>query len=199
MILSFLRGSLDDRNMLARGELYLRPPRMSDWKDWAALRSASRDFLIPWEPTWGSDAVAKAGFRRLYGHLKAMREGETGHGFFIFRESDNALLGGITLSNVRRGVTQTAGLGYWIGAPYARQGIMTEALKAISKFAFLDLELNRLEAACLPHNLASRRLLEKVEFREYGLARQYLRIAGQWQDHVLYEALNTKKKQRRSG
>ena len=98
-------------------------------------------------------------------------------------------MGGVTLSNVRRGVAQAASVGYWIGERFARQGYMTEAVLAVVEFAFEELGLHRVEAACLPENDASRSLLLKVGFRQEGYARQYLRINGKWQDHLLFEML----------
>ena len=114
---------------------------------------------------------------------------DAGYSFLVFRREDDALLGGATLSHLRRGVSQTASLGYWIGAPYARQGYMSEALGALLPFAFDRLGLHRIEAACLPRNAPSRGLLQKLGFREEGHAREYLRIDGSWQDHVLYGLL----------
>ena len=98
-------------------------------------------------------------------------------------------MGGCTLTNVRRGVTQSAAVGYWIGAPYARQGYMYSALKLIRPFVFELLGLHRLEAACIPENEASRKLLLKVGFREEGRARRYLQINGEWRDHILFALL----------
>ena len=174
---------------LERGRVYLRVPVHRDWRAWATLRAESRDFLAPWEPTWAYDALTRGAFRRRLKLYKAeMRQGVT-YSFLIRRRADDVLLGGITLSNVRRGVAQSATLGYWIGAPYARQGYMTEALGAVLEFAFARLGLHRVEAACLPNNEASRRLLLHVGFREEGYARQYLRINGRWQDHQLFAVL----------
>ena len=112
-------------------------------------------------------------------------------GFLLFRALDEALLGGVNLSNVRRGVAQSVYLGYWIGEPFAHQGFMTETLRTLFPFVFDRLNLHRIEAACLPHNQPSRGLLEKVGFREEGRARDYLRINGDWQDHVLYALLRS--------
>src|SRR3546814_7077148 len=101
----------------------------------------------------------------------------------------SALMGGVTISNVRRGVAQAASIGYWIGGRYARQGFMSEAASAVVEFAFEELALHRVEAACLTSNDASRSLLLKVGFRQEGYARQYLRIKGKWQDHLPVEGL----------
>jgi ribosomal-protein-alanine N-acetyltransferase len=114
---------------------------------------------------------------------------DAGYSFLIFRRTDDVLIGGVTLSHLRRGVAQTASLGYWVGAAFARQGHMSEALGQLLPFAFDRLGLHRVEAACLPHNVASRGLLMKLGFREEGYAREYLKIDGVWQDHVLYGLL----------
>jgi ribosomal-protein-alanine N-acetyltransferase len=164
---------------------------MPDWQVWAELREASRDFLVRWEPTWPRDALSKAAFRRRLDHVRQEWEQETGYSFLAFRSADEELIGGVTLSNVRRGVAQTASLGYWVGAPHARQGYMSEALLAVLDFAFEQLGLHRMEAACLEQNEASRRLLEKSGFHQVGYARQYLKIDGRWQDHVLFEILRS--------
>src|SRR5205814_508898 len=98
-------------------------------------------------------------------------------------------VGGLTLANIRRGCAQAGSLGYWMGASYARQGYMTAAVKAVIPFAFGTLKLHRLEAACIPANVASVRLLEKTGFKREGFARQYLCINGIWQDHLLFAKL----------
>jgi [ribosomal protein S5]-alanine N-acetyltransferase len=169
----------------------LRTPQMSDYPAWADLRAASRDFLTPWEPLWAADELSRSSFRRRVRHyLRDLRE-DMGYALFIFSTGDSALVGGLTLCNVRRGVTQACTLGYWIGAPYARQGYMTAAVNAVIPLVFDSLELHRLEAACLPSNTASIKLLERTGFTHEGLARRYLRINGVWQDHLLYALLDS--------
>lgn len=169
--------------------IYLRPPKDADWQAWAELRRISGDFLMPWEPTWPRDALSRPAYRRRLRHYGDAWRKQTAYSFFIFRRSDDALLGGISLSNIRRGITQSGTLGYWIGKPYARQGIMTEALRRVLSFAFEDLGLHRVTAACLPANVASRRLLEKCGFRQEGYATKYLKINGVWSDHALFAML----------
>ncbi len=174
---------------LERNRVYLRFPVQRDWRNWAALRAESRDFLAPWEPTWAYDALTRGAFRRRLKMYKAeMCQGIT-YSFLIFRRVDDVLLGGITLSNLRRGVAQSATLGYWIGVAHGNQGYMNDSLAAILEFAFSRLGLHRVEAACLPANEASRRLLLRSGFREEGYAREYLRISGRWQDHQLFAIL----------
>ncbi len=171
--------------------VYLQLPVQRNWRAWAALRAESRDFLAPWEPPWAYDALTRGAYRRrLKTYKSELRQGLT-YSFLIFRRIDDALLGGVTLSNLRRGVAQSATLGYWIGAAHSRQGYMTEALAAVLEFAFSRLALHRVEAACLPANEASRRLLLKSGFREEGYAREYLRINGRWQDHQLFAILQS--------
>jgi [ribosomal protein S5]-alanine N-acetyltransferase len=168
----------------------LRAPQYSDYAEWAALREASRDFLTPWEPTWPADDLTRASFRRRIKRYAEDQRSDLAYPFFIFRKGDNSLIGGLTLSNIRRGCAQAGSLGYWMGAAYARQGHMTAAVAAVLPFAFGTLRLHRVEAACIPANVASIRLLEKTGFRREGFARQYLCIDGLWQDHLLFARLH---------
>jgi ribosomal-protein-alanine N-acetyltransferase len=169
----------------------LRTPQMADFADWAELRQRSRDFLTPWEPLWPADDLTRAAFRRRLRRYAEDARSDLAYAFFVFRQSDDALVGGLTLANVRRGVAQAGSLGYWMGEPFARQGYMTQAVRALIPFAFGPLRLHRLEAACIPTNGASSRLLEKCGFAREGLARRYLCINGLWQDHYLYAMLIT--------
>jgi ribosomal-protein-alanine N-acetyltransferase len=169
--------------------IYLRYPRIADYPLWARLRGESREFLTPWEPVWADDELTRGAFRRRIKRYHKETRQDSAYVFFVLRESDDALLGGCTLSNVRRGVTQCCTLGYWIGARFARQGYMTGALKALIPFVFKTLGLHRIEAACLVDNGASQKLLTRVGFRQEGVARRYLLINGQWADHLLYALL----------
>lgn len=164
----------------------LRPPRTGDYSAWADLREHSRDYLQPWEPAWPDDDLTRAAYRRRLGVYA--REMELGHAwpFFVFDLSGRTLMGAITLSNVRRGVAETGTLGYWVGLPFAGRGVATAALQAMTGFAFRSVRLHRLEASCLPANMASRRVLEKVGFLKEGEARAYLKINGAWADHILF-------------
>ena len=167
----------------------LRAPQMSDCAEWAALREASRDFLTPWEPTWPADDLTRSSFRRRIKRYSEDQRSDLAYDFFVFSKHDDVLLGGLTLANIRRGCAQAASLGYWMGAAHARRGHMTAAVSAIIPFAFGTLKLHRIEAACIPANVASVRLLEKTGFKREGFARQYLCIDGVWQDHLLYARL----------
>jgi len=167
----------------------LRQPQMSDHPEWAALREKSRAFLEPWEPVWPADDLTRGAFRRRLKRYAEDQRSDQAYSFFIFRSADEVLVGGITLSNVRRGVAQAGSIGYWMGQSYARQGLMSGALRALIVFSFSGLRLHRLEAACITTNVASIRLLEKSGFQREGYARQYLCINGIWQDHLLYARL----------
>ncbi|MGH6989016.1 MAG: GNAT family N-acetyltransferase [Stellaceae bacterium] len=167
----------------------LRPPIREDYEEWSRLREASRRFLTPWEPSWSLDALSRAAFRQRMFHYAAEWRSGQGYNFFLFRNSDRTLLGGIGLSQIRRGVAESGSLGYWMGERHAGQGHMTEALALALGFAFGRLRLHRIEAACLPHNKASRTVLTKNGLREEGYAKEYLCIDGRWQDHVLFAIL----------
>jgi ribosomal-protein-alanine N-acetyltransferase len=179
----------DTRPHVEGDGVYLREPQMSDYAAWSALRAESRDFLEPWEPRWPRDELDRNTYRRRIRYYYRDARQDLGYAFFLFRTSDNALIGGLTLSNIRRGVSQTCSLGYWVGAPHARQGYMTRGVRAITWFVFDVLRLHRLEAACLPGNTASAALLTRSGFQYEGLARRYLKINGTWQDHWLFALL----------
>lgn len=169
--------------------LYLRPPRRADWADWAEVRGESREFLVPWEPTWPDDALTKSAFRRRLARYAEDWSRDLGYSFFIFRRVDDMIVGGISIANVRRGVAQTCSFGYWMGKRYARNGYMTEAVHGACGFVFDQLSLHRVEAACLPSNEPSKGVLRQSGFRYEGLAKRYLKINGIWQDHMQFALL----------
>ncbi|MTI42937.1 [SSU ribosomal protein S5P]-alanine acetyltransferase [Roseibium hamelinense] len=189
--MSLLRPSITqdiDQRLEGQG-VYLRHPVMADYKAWSDLRSQSREFLKPWEPIWPKDDLTKAGFRRrLRRYARDRRDGKS-HSFLLFKSETDDLLGGLTLSNIRRGVSQSVTLGYWMGVSFAGRGFMSKAVELIQPFCFEALGLHRIEAACLPHNAPSLRLLEKAGFVREGYARNYLLINGYWQDHLLLACL----------
>ncbi|MEQ9144115.1 MAG: GNAT family protein [Parvibaculaceae bacterium] len=175
---------------LVLGErVYLRGPTMGDYAEWAELRARSRTFLTPWEPTWPPDDLTRAAFRRrLRRYMRDVRE-DLAYPFFVFREEDDALVGGVTISNIHRGVQQSCTLGYWAGEIYAGNGYTTAAVRALVPFIFEELKLHRILAACLPENERSQAVLRKCGFRQEGIARGYLRINGAWRDHVVFALL----------
>ena len=169
----------------------LRIPSRNDYQQWANLRAQSRAFLEPWEPRWTKDELDRATWRhRIQRYREDFLEGSA-LPLFVFENSSGKLLGGITLGNIRHGVAQSGQIGYWIGERYAGRGIMPEALKLLTKHAFDTLRLHRLEAACIPDNHRSIRVLEKAGFQREGLLRSYLRINGVWQDHFIYGLIAT--------
>jgi ribosomal-protein-alanine N-acetyltransferase len=191
--MAFMRGLTfpGGQQPVIKGDgVYLRYPRIADYMAWARLRGESRAFLSPWEPVWASDELTKGAFRRRIKRYQRETRQDSAYAFFVFRAEDDALMGGCTLSNIRRGVTQCCALGYWIGERFARQGYMQDAVGALIPFIFTTLGLHRIEAACLPSNEPSKSLLQKAGFRQEGLARKYLQINGQWQDHVLFALLD---------
>lgn len=168
--------------------MVLRLPVHADFVAWTALRVESRAFLTPWEPVWAPDHLTKRSFtNRVYWAQRASRNGSALPLFLIRR--DGTLLGAITLDTIRRGPAQSATIGYWIGQPFARQGYMREAIGAVVQHAFTEMELSRIEAACLPENTPSRGVLERSGFKYEGVAQSYLQINGRWRNHVLYSNL----------
>lgn len=169
----------------------LRPPIHSDFRDWTSLRVKSQKFLTKWEPAWADDHLSRKAFtNRVYWAQRSITSG-TALPLFLIRREDNALLGAITLDNIRRGPAQAGTLGYWTGETYIRHGYMREAIHAVVHQAFTRLDLSRIEAACLPENQASRGLLEKSGFKYEGVAQSYLQIDGRWRTHVLYASLRS--------
>jgi ribosomal-protein-alanine N-acetyltransferase len=189
--MAFMRGLTfpgGQQPVLRGGGVYLRYPRVGDYQAWSRLRHESREFLAPWEPSWASDELTKSAFRRRLKRYQRETRADTAYAFFVFNAEDT-LMGGCTISNVRRGVAQGCSMGYWIGERFARQGHMFSAVKALIPFIFGTLTLHRIEAACLASNEPSKNLLMKAGFRQEGIARRYLLINGEWQDHVLFALL----------
>jgi len=176
-----------DVGLRIEGEaVFLRPPRAADYVAWSELRRRSRSFLQPWEPTWPADDLSRAAFRRRLAAYQRDMDLGYGYAFLVFRREDGELVGGITLSNIRRGVAQMGQVGYWVGQPHARSGYTLAAVRALTGFALGRLALHRLEAACIPENEASRTLLLKAGFELEGRAQAYLKINGDWRDHLLF-------------
>ncbi|CAN5765529.1 GNAT family protein [soil metagenome] len=169
--------------------LILRLPEMSDHAAWTQLRRGGQAFLRDWEPIYAPDYLSRRSFRnRVYWAHRAREEGKALALFLIGRD-ERRLMGAITLDNIRQGPAQTANVGYWIGPDFARQGFMFEALNAVVRHSYATLDLSRIEAACLPENVASRGLLERAGFKYEGVAQAYLQINGRWRNHVLYAHL----------
>ncbi len=178
-----------DPNLVLEGNgLCLRLPRKSDYVPWQSVRAKNRQFLAPFEPSWSELELTRRAFedRVRHSHHEARRGNEFTFLLFATKDGNETLIGGLTLSNVRYRAARHANLGYWMGKQHTGKGHMSQAVALCLPFVFEYLNLRRLHAACLPHNLASRRVLENNGFIEEGFAEQYLQIDGQWRDHVLY-------------
>jgi ribosomal-protein-alanine N-acetyltransferase len=182
------RGS-DPQSTIRGKRVLLRPYLVSDYLQWAELRARSREHLRPWEPVWPKDDLTRSAFRRRIRHYQREAREDLSYAFGVFDERGTELRGGLTLTNVRRGVTQSASLGYWLGLPYVGRGLMTDAVHTAVVHAFDDLRLHRIEAASMPSNTGSINVLERVGFVREGFARRYLKINGVWQDHILFALL----------
>lgn len=182
--------------MLSTDRLFLRLPDLNDHLNWVALRREGSDQLQACEPSWSPDHFSKAAFKNRVKWAKKAVEDNKAVPFFIERQSDGALLGAITLDNIRSGPNRSAEIGYWMGRVYQRQGYMREAIDGVLHYAFEQKGISRVEAACLPENAASRTLLEKSGFHYEGVAKAYLEIAGLWQDHVIYAVLRQDRRKR---
>ena len=189
-MLGLTRGS-KRRLSLETERLILRLPEHSDYRQWAMLREASASFLTAWEPTWSVDHLTRRSFSGRVSWAARIHTQGTGLPLFLVRASDQQLVGAITMDNIRRGPAQAGTIGYWVGQPFARHGYMREAIQRLVQHAFTDMDLSRVEAACLPENAASRAVLEKTGFKYEGVAQSYLQIDGRWRNHVLYANLRS--------
>ena len=181
--------SLLSKKKLTGKRVFLRPPKRRDALKWQKLRMSSKSFLVPWEPSWDASSCTRRAYLRYFKNSNYLANMDRAYSFLIFKTDDKTLLGGINIGNVRRGVSQSASLGYWIGEKYSRKGYMKEALKLLIPSLFVDLRLNRIEAATLEENIASKSLLKKIGFKKEGVLRKYLKINGTWRDHILYGLL----------
>ncbi len=171
----------------------LRLPRYRDFDQWHELRRDSRAFLQPWEPSWRSDELTERSFRQRV--IRNEQEFHSGLAvpFLLFSRDDETLIGGLTIGLIRRGAAQSCMIGYWMGERHAGKGHMFAALQLAIPYIFGPLELHRIEAACIPDNVSSIRLLEKSGFEREGLLREYLKINGQWRDHMLFSKIRDQK------
>ncbi len=181
-----MTGSAAFDPMLVRDPLLLRSPQVHDHEQWAGLRADSRQHLIKWENDWTDKDVAMSAFRRRLRVWERQRRLATGLSLFAFRMDGDALIGGVTLSHIRYGASQSGTLGYWVGEGFLRRGYGQIMVDETVRHAFESIGLNRIEAACQPENEASARLLAGLGFVREGRARDYLRINGVWRDHDVY-------------
>lgn len=163
----------------------IRPATVEDAATVSELYQANRAFLEPWEP------VRDEAFFTSDGQLQRLRAAESerreGTGYACVIEHDDRAVGMVSLSAIARGPAQTANLGYWVAKTVNGRGVATQAVGLILDLAFDELQLHRVQAATLLHNTASQRVLERNGFERIGHARSYLKIAGDWQDHLLFQ------------
>ncbi|HYI62860.1 MAG TPA: GNAT family protein [Acidimicrobiales bacterium] len=169
-------------------QVMLRPLVLSDFGTWSEVRERCQDWLLKWEPSRQVGAPDPTVDRDAFGVRCAARQREralgTGHGFGIFHEG--RFCGEINLNTIQRGPFQNAYVGYWIDEAVAGRGLMPEAVVVLARYAFEELGLHRLQISVIPRNRASRRVPEKLGFRDEGVAQRYLEINGEWEDHIRY-------------
>lgn len=167
----------------------LRPLTGGDFDLWRAVRERSREWLEPWEPlpepTSPDPATDAEAFRARCGAWERQRHFDTAYGYGMFLH-EGAFIGEVSLGSVQRGPFQSAFVGYWVDAEHAGQGYVPEGVAVILRYGFEELGLHRIEAAIVPRNAASRRVMDKLGLREEGLAERFLQIRGVWEDHVRY-------------
>ncbi|HEX3771827.1 MAG TPA: GNAT family protein [Polyangiaceae bacterium] len=179
--------SLSTRILTPR--LALRPPRTADVPELRRALRHNAAHLLPWSvaPVPGEDATSLTSVSRAV--LRHRKEWKTGQAYVLVitrREEDRTIIGRVALGGVLRGAFQNAYLGYWIDEGHQGDGLMTEAVRAATAFALGTVGLHRVQAAVMPRNAASQRVLDKVGYRREGLAERYLCIAGEWEDHIIF-------------
>jgi ribosomal-protein-alanine N-acetyltransferase len=160
---------------------------LGDAAELGALLAANREFLAPFEPFRAEDYFTADGQRACIEDV--LRQTAAGTSLPHVIVEDGRIIGRITLSGITRGPLQSASLGYWVAESANGRGVASAAVARMAKVAFDELGLHRLEAGTLVHNTASQRVLERNGFQRYGLAPRYLRIDGDWRDHILFQLL----------
>jgi ribosomal-protein-alanine N-acetyltransferase len=168
--------------------ILLRPLVASDFAAWQEVRRRNHDWLTKWEaqrlPGQPDVVEDRDAFAVRCSARQRERQLGTAFGFGIFVGGD--LAGEINLTAIQRGPFQSAYVGYWIDEKHAGNGYMPESLIVLARFAFDELQLHRIQIAIIPRNAPSRRVVEKLDIREEGIAVRYLEINGAWEDHVRY-------------
>jgi ribosomal-protein-alanine N-acetyltransferase len=168
--------------------LMLRPLQPNDWPQWAEVRQRNEQWLTPWEPLRPANLLDPTRDREAFMSRCSARDRDrqmgVAYGFGVFVGND--LAGEINLNNVARGALQSGTIGYWIDRDKAGQRYTAEGVVMVTKFAFEQLRLHRLEICIVPRNSNSRRVMEVLAIREEGVALRFLEINGTWEDHVRY-------------
>ena len=166
-------------------KVILRPPQYSDWKAWADERKKNKLYLQPWEPLWSINELERSSFVKRVRMFERLSHNDQAYSFLIFTSDNEDFIGEVNISNVQRGIIQSCTIGYWIAKDCEGKGMMSESLELVKEFIFNELKLHRIEAACLPHNMPSLKVLLKNGFIKEGTARKLLKINDKWQDHTV--------------
>ena len=185
--MSFLNAYSLKKNLfeITGQKVILRPPQYSDWKAWADERKKNKLYLQPWEPLWSINELERSSFVKRVRMFERLSHNDQAYSFLIFTSDNEDFIGEVNISNVQRGIIQSCTIGYWIAKDCEGKGMMSESLELVKEFIFNELKLHRIEAACLPHNMPSLKVLLKNGFIEEGTARKLLKINDKWQDHTV--------------
>jgi [ribosomal protein S5]-alanine N-acetyltransferase len=181
-------SSLSGMQPLHGRRVVMRPLRPADFAVWSEVRRRNEAWLTPWEPRRPAAQLDPSLNRDAFAARCAARDRDSAagvaYGFGLFVEGQ--FVGEVNLNHVLRGAMQSATVGYWIDQAWAGQSLVAEGVVVLAEFAFERLDLHRLEICIVPRNLNSRRVMEKLGFREEGVALRFLEINGVWEDHVRY-------------
>ena len=185
--MSFLNAYSLKKNLfeITGQKVILRPPQYSDWKAWADERKKNKLYLQPWEPLWSINELERSSFVKRVRMFERLSHNDQAYSFLIYKSDNEDFIGEVNISNVQRGIIQSCTIGYWIAKDCEGKGMMSETLELVKEFIFNELKLHRIEAACLPHNMPSLKLLLKNGFIKEGTARKLLKINDKWQDHTV--------------
>ena len=185
--MSFLNAYSLKKNLfeITGRKVILRPPQYSDWKVWADERKKNKLYLQPWEPLWSINELERSSFVKRVRMFERLSHNDQAYSFLIFTSDNEDFIGEVNISNVQRGIIQSCTIGYWIAKDCEGKGMMSESLELVKEFIFNELKLHRIEAACLPHNMPSLKVLLKNGFIKEGTARKLLKINDKWQDHTV--------------
>jgi ribosomal-protein-alanine N-acetyltransferase len=165
----------------------IRPAVVADAPTMTELYNANWPFLQPWEPARDPSFLTVEGQRARLQAAEADRHGGTGSRYVILEEK--TIVGKISLTEIKRGPAQSAHLGYWVAQTANGRGVATQATALILRVAFEEFGLHRVQSGTLVHNAGSQKVLARNGFERIGLARNYLHIGGEWQDHILFQRL----------
>ena len=185
--MSFLNAYSLKKNLfeITGQKVILRPPQYSDWKAWADERKKNKLYLQPWEPLWSINELERSSFVKRVRMFERLSHNDQAYSFLIYKSDNEDFIGEVNISNVQRGIIQSCTIGYWIAKDCEGKGMMSESLELVKEFIFNELKLHRIEAACLPHNIPSLKVLLKNGFIKEGTARKLLKINDKWQDHTV--------------